>query len=129
MTKAEQLLAKDPASQLLGIKLAFIDEGRCELTMLVTDQMVNGYGFCHGGFIYTFADTASAFASALEGAQVLTANNQIEYLRPAKVNETLTARASVSAVSGRNVFCDVQVTNAEQELVVILKSKLISQTT
>ncbi|MCW9000573.1 MAG: hotdog fold thioesterase, partial [Kangiellaceae bacterium] len=80
MTKAEELLHNDPASKLLGIELHEIDEGYCAVIMRVTEKMTNGYDVCHGGFVFTLADTASALASAMEGEVVLTASNQIEYL-------------------------------------------------
>lgn len=129
MSKAEQLLANDPASQMLGITLVDIDEESCSVTMKISDKMTNGYDVCHGGFIYTLADTASAFASSMEGETILSASSQIEYLAPAKLGDVLVAAARVSYISGKNLFCDVQVTNQAQKIIAIVRGKLISKNT
>lgn len=127
MTKAEELLHNDPASRLLGIELSDIDEGYCAVIMRVTEKMTNGYDVCHGGFVFTLADTASAFASAMEGEVVLTASNQIEYLAPAKLYDLLRAEAKVSIISGKNLYCDVKVCDQNDRLIAITRSKLISK--
>ena len=127
MTKAEELLHNDPASRLLGIELSEIDEGYCSVIMRVTEKMTNGYDVCHGGFVFTLADTASAFASAMEGEVVLTASNQIEYLAPAKLYDLLRAEAKVSIISGKNLYCDVKVCDQNDRLIAITRSKLISK--
>ncbi|TQV71519.1 hotdog fold thioesterase [Aliikangiella marina] len=127
MTIAEQLLRNDPASQMLGIQLVSIDEESCSVSMVVTDKMTNGYDVCHGGFIYTLADTASAFASSMEGETILSASNQIEYLAPAKLGDRLIAAAKVSFITGKNLFCDVKVTNQSHQVIALVRGKLISK--
>ena len=127
MSIAEQLLQNDPASQMLGITLVDIDEESCTVVMTINRKMTNGYDVCHGGFVYTLADTASAFASSMEGEMILSASNQIEYLAPAKLGDELTAKARVTYISGRNLFCDVQVTNQDDKVVAIVRGKLISK--
>lgn len=129
MTKAEELLQNDPASKMLGIQLADIDEGFCVVSMSIKDSMTNGYGFCHGGFIFTLADTASAFASAMEGETILTASNQIDYLAPARLGDLLRAEAKVSIISGKNLYCDVKVCDQNDRLIAVTRSKLICKRT
>ncbi len=127
MSKAQQLLQQDPASQMLGIQLINIETEFCQVEMNVLETMTNGYDICHGGFVFTLADTASAFASAIEGKNVLSASNQIEYLMAAKKGDKLTASARVNLKTGRYIFCDVQVHNQNKDLVALLKSKLVIQ--
>ncbi|WP_196137793.1 PaaI family thioesterase [Aliikangiella sp. G2MR2-5] len=127
MNRVEQLLNNDPASQMLGITLEKCTKDECRLVMLVTDAMTNGYDFCHGGFVYSLADTASAFAAAVEGETILTASHLIEYLAPAKNGDRLTAEAKVSINSGRNRFCDVKVCDQNNQLIAVSRSKLISK--
>ncbi|TQV80253.1 hotdog fold thioesterase [Aliikangiella coralliicola] len=129
MTTASQLLANDPASKMLGIELTDIDDGSCSVFMLVQENMTNGYDICHGGFVYTLADTASAFAGAMEGETVLSSSNQIDYLLPAKLGDELTAKASINCISGRRLFCDVSVTNQHGKAVALMRSQLISKNT
>ena len=58
----ETLHKKDPALKLLGIKLISAEAGHSEMTMEVLPSMQNAFGICHGGFIYTLADSAFAYA-------------------------------------------------------------------
>jgi len=129
MSKAEELLQNDPASKMLGIQLEKIDEGFCAVSMIITAAMTNGYDVCHGGFIFTLADTASAFAGAMEGETVLTAANQIEYLAPARLDDLLKAEAKVSIISGKNLYCDVKVCDQNDRLIALTRSKLICKRT
>jgi len=125
MNAAEKLLNNDPASKMLDIKLSEKQQGYSVLTMIVRDDMTNGYDICHGGFVFTLADTASAFAAATEGQTILSSSNQIEYLAPAKLNDELIASANISHLSGRSLFCDVEVKNQDAVVIAIMRSKLI----
>ncbi len=127
MTIVDELLANDPASQLLGIELLQNTQHCCVLTMLVTEKMTNGYHICHGGFVFTLADTASAFACAEKGKLNLSSSNMIDYLSPAKLADRLTATATVTLSNGRNIFCDVKVTNQDSKVIAMMRSKLISK--
>ncbi|MET1254263.1 PaaI family thioesterase [Aliikangiella maris] len=123
----QNLLKNDPASRLLGIKIHSVDTGQCQLKMWVNESMTNGYQVCHGGFIFTFADTASAFASASQGEIVLSASNQIDYLAPAYLNDFLTAKAHVTSVCGKVIYCDVKVTNQSEKLLAVMNAKLVNK--
>ena len=54
--------AHDAASHALGLQVTHIAPGQANVTMQVTEQMLNGHGICHGGLIFTLADTAFAHA-------------------------------------------------------------------
>ena len=54
----EALFAKDEASQLLGMTVVEVAEGHAVVTMTIGPEMVNGLGVCHGGFIFSLADSA-----------------------------------------------------------------------
>lgn len=127
MNSAEQLLANDPASQMLGIQLVSLSLDQCELTMPVTANMTNGYEVCHGGFIFSLADTACAFAAAVENKITLTASNHIDYLAPAKLFDQLVASAKISRRSGKSLFAEVEVCNQAQQLLAVMHAKLIQK--
>src|SRR5262245_58980648 len=55
---AEAMWADDKASQGLGMEVLEVGPGRAKLAMRLTERMVNGHGFGHGGFIFTLADSA-----------------------------------------------------------------------
>src|SRR6266550_4002915 len=59
---AAEMFARDLASQAMGMRIAKVGPGRAELTMKVRADMLNGHATCHGGFIFTLADSAFAFA-------------------------------------------------------------------
>ena len=128
MNPAEKLLANDPASRMLDIKLVSKCNDSCSLEMKVREDMTNGYDVCHGGFVFTLADTASAFACAAESEIVLSANNQIEYLAPALLKDRLLASAKISCTSGRSLFCDVEVVDQNSQIIAIMRGKLIRKT-
>jgi acyl-CoA thioesterase len=52
----------DNASRALGMVLDDIRPGLARMRMTVRDDMINGHDLCHGGLIFTLADSAFAFA-------------------------------------------------------------------
>ncbi len=59
---AKAMWAQDKASRALGMKIEKIAPGHAVLSMSVGINMVNGHGLCHGGYIFTLADSAFALA-------------------------------------------------------------------
>jgi acyl-CoA thioesterase len=64
---AEAMWATDRASQALGMEVIEVGAGRACLTMTVGEKMANGHGSCHGGYLFTLADSAFAFAATATG--------------------------------------------------------------
>ena len=56
------MFERDPASQRLGMTLDQIRPGYARMSMRVREDMLNGHGTCHGGYIFMLADSAFAFA-------------------------------------------------------------------
>lgn len=111
--RAEQQAAAlwdgDRASQGLGMVLEDVGPGLARVSMPVTDAMLNGHGTCHGGFIFTLADSAFAFACNTRGAAAVAQTCTITYLRPVRGGERLVATARELALAGRSGLYDVQV--------------------
>ena len=59
---AESMWKTDNASKGLGFEIEDIASGEARLSMVVREDMLNGQRICHGGFIFTLADSAFAFA-------------------------------------------------------------------
>ena len=59
---ADAMWAEDDASKGLGMEIVEIGPGFATLAMTVRPDMVNGQRIAHGGFIFTLADSAFAFA-------------------------------------------------------------------
>ena len=109
---AQAMWAGDHASRGLGMELADVGPGRARLEMTVTPAMSNGHGMCHGGFIFTLADSAFAFACNSYGERAVASGCSITYLRPGKCGDRLTAVAQERARAKRSGIYDVQVTDA-----------------
>ncbi|MEM8579371.1 MAG: hydroxyphenylacetyl-CoA thioesterase PaaI [Pseudomonadota bacterium] len=114
-TRAERsaaaMWARDAASQGLGMVLTQIGPGCATLTMPVRPDMLNGHGICHGGYIFTLADSAFAFACNSYNQLAVAQSNSITYLAPGQPGDTLTATAAEVARAGRSGTYDVTVTD------------------
>ena len=107
---AEAMWKKDDASQGLGMEIVEVKPGRATLAMTVQPQMVNGQRIAHGGFIFTLADSALAFACNTHNERVVAAQGNITFIRPGKLGDRLVATAREISRSGRSGIYDVQVT-------------------
>jgi acyl-CoA thioesterase len=108
----QSLYLADLASQSLGIQIIDVAPGGVRIVMTVRPDMVNGYGMCHGGIVFAFADSAFAFACNSYGDPMVAAGASIEFLAPAPRGERLTATATEVSRSARHGIYDVAVTAA-----------------
>ncbi|MEM9636250.1 MAG: hydroxyphenylacetyl-CoA thioesterase PaaI [Pseudomonadota bacterium] len=106
---ARLMMEKDAASRGLGMQLDHIAPGAATLSMQVTPEMLNGHGICHGGYIFTLADSAFAFACNTYNLLTVAQQNQITYLAPGAAGTRLTATAVEVARAGRSGTYDVTV--------------------
>lgn len=109
----EAMLAGDSASRMLGIELADYGQGWARARMTVRDDMVNGHGTCHGGLIFSLADTAFACACNSWGPVTVAAGCDIVFVAPAGNGDVLTAEARMRSRYGRHGIYDVTVTRGE----------------
>ncbi len=106
---AEAMWKDDRASQGLGMEIVEIGPGRATLQMTIQPHMVNGHGIAHGGFIFTLADSAFAFACNTHNERTVAAQGSITFIRPGKLGDRLVARATEISRSGRSGIYDVRV--------------------
>ena len=59
---AEVMWPDDRAARGLGMEIVSVGAGAATLRMTVRQDMVNGHGICHGGFIFAVADSTFAYA-------------------------------------------------------------------
>ena len=118
---ASTMWATDKASQNLGMRIDHIAPGAATLSMTVEDNMLNGHGICHGGYIFTLADSAFAFACNSYNQLVVAQQNQITYLAPGKAGECLTATAIEQTKTGRSGIYDVTVTGEDSRIVALFR--------
>jgi acyl-CoA thioesterase len=108
-TAAHDMFDRDKASQGLGMELLQAGDGGAVVRMRITDDMVNGHGVVHGGYVFMVADTAFACACNSHGPVTLAAGADITFLRPTRPGEVLEARARELSTSGRSGIYDVTV--------------------
>ena len=120
---AAGMFARDAASRGLGMRITKVAPGFAELTMTVRHDMVNGHAICHGGFVFTLADSAFAFACNSYNANTVAAGCAIEFLAPSHEADVLTATARERALVGRSGIYDIDVTNQTGATVAIFRGK------
>lgn len=114
---AKAMWNDDSASQRLGMTLDHIAPGEATLSMDITADMSNGHGNCHGGYIFTLADSAFAFACNSHNQVTVAQQNSITYINPGRIGDRLTAAAREISLRGRSGIYDVSITNANGDLI------------
>jgi acyl-CoA thioesterase len=109
----ETMMAADAASRMLGFELLGHGAGWARTGLTVRDDMVNGHGICHGGVIFSLADTAFACACNSWGPVTVAAGADIAFIAPGRRGDRLVAEARVRSRFGRNGIYDVTVTRGD----------------
>lgn len=118
-----EMYAKDRTSQFLRIALDEIRPGYARMSLHVTEHMVNGHGMCHGGFIFTLADSAFAYSCNSHNHNAVASGCTIEFLAPAHVGDVLTAVAEERVLAGRSGIYDIDVRNQDGKLIAVFRGK------
>ena len=114
---------RDPASQALGMALDAIRPGYARMSMRVREDMLNGHGTCHGGYIFMLADSAFAFACNSHNFNTVGAGCTIDYLAPGRAGDVLIAEAVEQALSGKTGVYDVVVTDQDGRRIALFRGK------
>jgi acyl-CoA thioesterase len=120
---ADAMYARDRASQALGMRIAKIAPGYAAMTMTVRADMLNGHATCHGGFIFSLADSAFAFACNSRNLTTVASGCTIEFLAPAREGDVLTATGRERALAGRSGVYDIDVTNQHGATIAVFRGK------
>ncbi len=111
------MLRDDAYSRWLGVEVLEIAPGRAVVRMTIRPEMCNGFGVCHGGVSFGFADTAFAFACNTQGNLAVSIENGMTYPAAIRPGEVVTATATESARSNRILYYHVHVTKADGTVV------------
>jgi len=106
---AAAMWPRDRAAQALGMKIVRVAPGSALVTMTVRADMTNSHRVCHGGMIFSLADTAFAYACNSDNRNTVAAACHIDFLAPAEEGEVLEAEAIVRSQAGRTGVYDVTV--------------------
>lgn len=114
---ADVMWSRDNASRHLGMVIEEVAAGYARMSMSVAESMTNGHGICHGGFIFTLADSTFAFACNGTNQNTVAQHCSISFLAPVKLGERLTAEAREVSRIGRGGLYDIRVMRDDGEAV------------
>ncbi|MCW2845192.1 MAG: paaI [Nocardioides sp.] len=110
---ADAMWAEDRASQALGMSIDDVGPGTATLRMTVREDMVNGHDIGHGGFTFTLADSAFAFACNSYNRRTVAAGAEVRFRAPTRSGDVLVATAVERSREGRDGTYDVTVTTGD----------------
>ena len=112
---AKSMWEDDNASRHLGMELLSVAPGEATISMTVAETMTNGHGNCHGGYMFTLADSAFAFACNTYNQRTVGQYCSVTYIAPAFKGDRLTATAREVSRRGRGGIYDIAITNQQGE--------------
>lgn len=118
-----RMIANDPASAALGMRVVRAEPGRAVVRMTVRADMLNGFAVAHGGLVFALADTALALACNETDAVTLVAGADIAFLSPAREDDELEAVAERRTLEGRSGIYDVRISAADGRVVAELRGR------
>ena len=120
----EAMFAADRASrETMGMQLLACEPGRAVMRMTVRPLHLNGHQICHGGFIFTLADSTFAFACNSYNKNTVAAGCSIEFLKPGHLGDVLTCEGVEQTLSGRHGIYDMKVTNQRGQVIALFRGK------
>jgi len=114
---ADLMMEQDAFSQWLGIEFLEVAPAKAVIRMTVRPEMCNGFGVCHGGVTFAFADSAFAFACNTQGNLAVSIENSITYPAAIRPGDVLTATAVEATKSNRILYYHVDVTKQDGSVV------------
>lgn len=120
----EAMFSVDAASKdFMQMELLSCAPGRAVMRMKVRPEMLNGHKICHGGLIFTLADSTFAFACNSHNKVTVAAGCSIEFLKPAHEGDVLTCEGVEQMLQGRHGIYDMKVSNQRGEVVAMFRGK------
>ncbi|MFV0474097.1 MAG: hydroxyphenylacetyl-CoA thioesterase PaaI [Pikeienuella sp.] len=113
--------AGDDAAKMIGLALEEVTPGHARLSLKVERRHAQALGICHGGVIFTLADSAFAYACNSHGAPAVSQHATISYLAPARIGDVLVAEAREVHRAGRSGLYDIDVANQKGETVAVMR--------
>ncbi len=120
---AAAMYASDAATRGLDMQIVYVAEGTATLSMLIRPDMLNGHKTCHGGYLFTLADSAFAFACNSRNHVTVAAGCSIEFLSPGREGDVITATATEQSLTGRTGIYDARLTNQHGQLIALFRGK------
>jgi len=91
--RLQRLVERDAYLNSLGITLLSAVPDRVAIEMRITDEHLNFNSTCHGGVLFSLADTAFGLASNAHGVIAAAVQADIAFCAPVRAGTTLVAEA------------------------------------
>jgi len=106
---AQAMWSRDHVAKAMGMTLEEVKPGYARLSMVIRQDMVNGHAICHGGMVFTLADTAFAYSCNSYNLNTVASACHIDFLAPSHLGSTLVAEGVERSQGGRTGVYDVTV--------------------
>jgi len=117
------MFGQDQASNAMGMVIDRVGPGFAQIRMRIRQDMLNGLGSCHGGFIATLADTAFAFACNSDNQATVASGFSIDFMAPGRLDDELTATAKAVSVTSRTGLYDIEIVNQSGTKVAVFRGR------
>lgn len=117
----DQMMLTDRFSQWMNVQVLAVAEGYSRISMVLREEMMNGFGIAHGGVTFALADSAFAFACNSDGKITVALDVSVSFPKPGETGDTLTAEAKRISHTRRTGLYLVEVTNQHNEIVAVFK--------
>jgi len=121
-----EMMRRDQASAMLGMTVEADEPGRAVVSMLVREDMLNGFAITHGGLVFALADTAFAICCNDDERVTVAAGADITFLKSTRAGQTLTATAVRRVVTGRSGLYDVTVRDETEDVVAEFRGRSVT---
>jgi len=115
--------SRDRANHGLGIQILSVKPGYAMLAMTVRGDMLNGHHICHGGFLFTLADSSFAYACNSYNHNTVASSCNIDFLAPAREGDVLEAEAIERSLSGRTGVYDITLRTRSGKTIALFRGK------
>lgn len=117
-----KMYANDAFTQWMGIKRLAESEGYCKIRMKIRPEMCNGFGTCHGGITFSFADTCIGFAANSRGKIAVSIESSISHTTPLLAGDIIIAESKEMAVTTHTSLYYITITKETTgEIVALFK--------
>ena len=124
---AQTMWSRDHVAKALGMSLEEVKPGYARLSMVIRQDMVNGHAICHGGMLFTLADTAFAYSCNSYNQNTVASSAHIDFLAPSHIFDMLVAEATERSLGGRTGVYDVTISTrtdaGEMKTVALFRGK------
>ena len=120
---AQAMWSRDQVARAMGMTLDEVMPGYARLSMVIRQDMVNGHAICHGGMVFTLADTAFAYSCNSYNLNTVASACHIDFLAPSHLGATLVAEALERAQGGRTGVYDVTVRTGDGKMIALFRGK------